>query len=106
MAPRKEIEHGTYKSYTLGFIVCTLLTFASFFVKEQNLFSGTSLFIALLFLGMIQVVIQLILFLHVGDEKPPRYNLIVFLFMVLVLVIVIFGSLWIMQNLNRYVMGY
>jgi cytochrome o ubiquinol oxidase subunit IV len=105
MTPREEPEYGTYKSYAFGFFVCIVLTLASYFVKQEHLFSGPSLFIALVLLGLVQAVIQLFLFLHIADEPKPRYNLVVFLFMLLVLTIIFFGTLWIMYNLNYRIMG-
>ena len=104
MKPRDEIEYGTYKSYTLGFLVCVALTFASYFVAKVPLATGQILFYSLLALGFIQVVVQLVLFLHVGEEEKPRHNLVVFLFMLLVLVVIVVGSFWIMANLKYNVM--
>lgn len=54
----------------------------------------------LLGLAVIQLFVQIIFFLHLGKESKPRLNLMAFLFMILVVVIVVFGSLWIMQNLD------
>jgi heme/copper-type cytochrome/quinol oxidase subunit 4 len=42
------------------------------------------------------------LFLHLGQEAKPRYQLIAFNFMVLVVLVVVFGSIWIMQNLDYH----
>jgi heme/copper-type cytochrome/quinol oxidase subunit 4 len=40
------------------------------------------------------------LFLHLGNEAKPRLKLLVFGFMALVVMILVFGSLWIMYSLN------
>jgi cytochrome o ubiquinol oxidase operon protein cyoD len=53
-------------------------------------------------LAVVQLFVQLYFFLHMGDESKPRWNLMAFLFMLLVLVIVVFGSLWIMKNLDYH----
>ena len=42
------------------------------------------------------------LFLHLGQEDKPRYQLTAFNFMVLVVLILVFGSIWIMQNLDYH----
>jgi len=47
----------------------------------------------------------LIFFLHLGIESKPRWNLLVFYFMVVVLAILLYGSFWIMSNLDYRMMG-
>jgi len=44
-------------------------------------------------------------FLHVGEEAKPRWEIISFYFMVVVLFIVVLGTLWIMFDLNTRVMS-
>lgn len=93
-------EKGTVKFYMLGFILCILLTLAAYFLVAQSLLTGMTLIFAILGLGVIQMAVQLIFFMHLAGEKNPHWNLLVFFFMLLVLVIIVFGSLWIMYNLN------
>jgi cytochrome o ubiquinol oxidase subunit IV len=45
-----------------------------------------------------------VFFLHLGRETRPRWKLAVFLFMLGVILILVFGSLWIMTNLNYRMM--
>lgn len=104
----KEIQkewHGTYKAYLIGFIASLLLTAASFYIVLDRLFSGPILVYAILGLGFIQAVVQLLFFLHLGQEAKPRWETVVFLFMVMVLLIIVLGSLWIMYDLNDRVMA-
>lgn len=51
-----------------------------------------------------QLLVQLIFFLHLGRGSNVRWNILVFLFATLVILIVVIGSLWIMNNLD-YNMG-
>jgi cytochrome o ubiquinol oxidase operon protein cyoD len=55
-------------------------------------------------LAFIQAIVQLLLLLHVGQEAHPRWETMVFYFMVVVLLIVALGTLWIMYDLNNRVM--
>jgi cytochrome o ubiquinol oxidase operon protein cyoD len=48
--------------------------------------------------------IQLHYFLHLGDEPKPQWNLLTFGFMIGVVLILVFGTLWIMNNLNDRMM--
>jgi cytochrome o ubiquinol oxidase operon protein cyoD len=56
-------------------------------------------------LAIIQLIIQLVFFFHLGREPKPRLNTVSFLFMLMVVGIIGFGSLWIMYNLNYNMMG-
>ena len=49
-----------------------------------------------------QFFTQLLFFLHLGRETKPRWKLLVFLFMTMIVAILVFGSLWIMYNLNYH----
>ena len=51
-------------------------------------------------LAIMQMIVQLVFFLHLGDEVRPRYKLASFVFMAGILAIIVVGSIWIMDNLN------
>jgi cytochrome o ubiquinol oxidase operon protein cyoD len=104
----KEIKkewHGSYKSYAIGFIASLLLTGASFYLATSGHLVGSTLVYALVGLALFQAIIQLLFFLHVGQEPKPQWETLVFLFMVLVLFIIVIGSLWIMKDLDDRVMS-
>lgn len=100
----QDVEHGTLKSYIIGLTTCVLLTLISFFLVIQGILTGTSLRIALVLLALIQTWVQLVLFLHLGKESKSRANLLIFLFMALILLTIVFGTLWIMFSLDYRVM--
>ncbi len=97
-------KHGNIRSYVIGFIWSIILTLASYFLVVAHIFTGLNLVLVITALSIIQVMIQMIYFLHLGDEPKPYWNLIAFLFMTLVVVILVGGSLWIMYNLNYRMM--
>ncbi|MBA3722516.1 MAG: cytochrome o ubiquinol oxidase subunit IV [Parachlamydiaceae bacterium] len=104
----KEIQkewHGTLRAYVIGFIACIILTATSFFIVATKLLSGQVLIYTIVCLALVQAVIQLLYFLHLGEEYKPRWETIVFYFMVMILIIIAFGSLWIMDDLNDRVMS-
>lgn len=86
--------------YVIGFVLAIGLTILAYLTVTQHWLAGSTLVFGLMGLAVIQFVVQLIFFLHVGQESKPRWNLAVFLFTLLVLMIIVFGSLWIMYNLN------
>jgi len=94
----------TLKLYVIGFLLSIALTLCAFVIVGKHLLIGGVLVGVVLGLGFLQVLVQLLFFLHLGRESRPRWNLMVFLFMALVVIIIAGGSIWIMQNLN-YRMG-
>jgi cytochrome o ubiquinol oxidase operon protein cyoD len=88
-----------------GFVGCLILTSCSFLLVGKGLLTGWPLRGALAFLALVQAAVQFLFFLHLGREFKPRWNLLVFSFMALVLLILVFGSLWIMYNLDTRMMG-
>jgi cytochrome o ubiquinol oxidase operon protein cyoD len=94
--------HGTTRSYTIGFILSIVFTLAAYFSVTEHIFSGNLLLAILFGLALIQFFIQLVFFLHLGKESKPRWNLTIFSFMILVVVMIVAGSIWIMKNLDYH----
>jgi cytochrome o ubiquinol oxidase subunit IV len=90
----------TWKGYLTGYLLSLLLAFFTYFIA---LFSSLN-DLLLLLLTLFQALIQLFLFLHLGKEEKPRWNLLFFGFMALVSLIILIGSIWIMNNLNYNLM--
>lgn len=101
----KKEWHGTWKAYGIGFASSIFLTVASFLLVLTKVLSGSSLVYAIVSLALIQAIVQLLFFMHFGQEAKPRWESVVFYFMVLVLLIIAVGSLWIMHDLNDRVMS-
>lgn len=96
--------HGSLKSYLIGFISSLLLTSLSFLIVVAHLVSERALSYTLVALALLQAVLQLLFFLHLGQEAKPRWETLVFYFMVIILLIIAVGSLWIMFDLNERTM--
>ena len=97
--------HGSMGMYVSGYALSLVLTFFAFSLVTRHMLAGWTLVYALLALGVVQLMVQLVFFLHLGAESRPRWNVMVFLFMLLMLVILVFGSLWIMKNLNTHMLS-
>jgi cytochrome o ubiquinol oxidase operon protein cyoD len=103
-----EAAKGTFKTYAIGFGLSLLLTLAAYFPVSRHVHSGhliysdRSLIVAVITLAITQLFVQLVFFLHLGRESKPRWNLVVFLFAALVVLILVLGTLWIMWNLNYH----
>ncbi len=92
--------HVNLKSYVWGFVLSLVLTLAAYFSVSCKILPYTPLLCTILALAIIQTTVQLILFLHLGEEKKPYWHLLTFLFMLSILIIIVLGSLWIMAYLN------
>jgi cytochrome o ubiquinol oxidase operon protein cyoD len=104
---RPEAARGTLVSYIAGYLLSLELTLAAYlFVKHQISqaapYSHDKLVAVIIVLAVSQLLVQLLFFLHLSRESRPRWNLIVLLFAAMVLLIVVLGSLWIMNNLNYH----
>jgi len=94
----------SFKPVIIGYLLSILLILAAYYIAVEKLLVGVPLLITVIGIGTVQAILQFIFFFHLGIEKKPRWNLIMFLFMVLVLVIIVTGCIWIMYNLDYYVM--
>lgn len=90
--------------YVIGFGSALMLTVAAYWLVTSRVVTGGWLVLLLMGLAGIQLVVQLVFFLHVGSETRPRWNLTALIFMLIMLVVIVAGSLWIMNNLNYNMM--
>ncbi|HEX2583341.1 MAG TPA: cytochrome o ubiquinol oxidase subunit IV [Chlamydiales bacterium] len=96
---------GTLKSYLVGFVSALALTLLAYALAVTKVLSGFMHSISIGFLGLVQVGVLLYLFLDLGKESKPQWNLLSFLFTIMVTVILVLGSIWIMYHLNYNLMG-
>ncbi len=104
MSAQKNPHQGTLFTYVAGFILSVGLTIVAYLLVTKHVYEGWTLIYALVGLAVVQLFVQMFFFLHLGQEPKPRWNLGSFLFMLLVLLIIVVGSLWIMHNLNYNMM--
>jgi cytochrome o ubiquinol oxidase operon protein cyoD len=87
-------------TYVVGYILSIYLTLNAYLIVTQHSVSRLLMFILIVVLALVQFIVQLLFFLHLGTETKPRWKLFVFVSMIFVVSILVFGSLWIMKNLN------
>ncbi|WP_114238498.1 cytochrome o ubiquinol oxidase subunit IV [Dyella sp. C9] len=93
-------DHGSAKSYLVGFALSVLLTLASFGVVMSGMVPHELMMPGIVLFGVAQLVVQLVCFLHMGTSPSQRSNLAIMLFTLLILAIVVVGSLWVLHNMN------
>lgn len=95
----------TLKSYLTGFILCIALTLSAFACVQYHFFTPSQTYLALGALAVIQLLVQVICFLRLNTSEEGRWNSISFIFTILIILVLVAGSLWIMYNLNYYMMN-
>lgn len=96
---RKKGEHGTTRSYIIGFILSLIFTIIPYHLVVNEVLSGNALLTTILGIAVLQMFIQIFFFLHLGRGPKPFYNVVFFFATAGIIVIVISASLFIMSNL-------
>jgi len=100
---RNEIAQGV-KGYLIGFVLATGLTLVSFYIAKSTLVWQPSIPIALSVLAMAQMGVHLVFFLHITTGPDNVNNVLALAFGLLIVMLLVFGSLWIMLHLNHMMM--
>lgn len=98
----KKLLDRTFFKYLIGFIISIALSLEAYYLALGNNLNYANLIAILLLLAVIQLIVQLVFFIHIVDEKKPRINLQVLIFASFTVLVIVFGSLWIMNNLDKY----
>ncbi|GAA4849093.1 cytochrome o ubiquinol oxidase subunit IV [Paenibacillus vulneris] len=88
--------HGSVQSYTMGFVMSLLLTAIPVAIVLGGWLTGITKAVVLMAAGTLQLIVQLWFFMHLRDEKKPRYQLISLLLGLVILIVIVAGSMWIM----------
>jgi cytochrome o ubiquinol oxidase subunit IV len=93
-------SHGTVKSYVVGFILSLGLTALSFGAVMNSTFPRDMILPAITLLAVVQLLVQLVYFLHLGTAPEQRNNTMIFILTGLLIATIVSGSLWVMHNAN------
>ncbi len=96
----KNEEHGSVGSYVTGFVLSLIFTAIPYYFVVNNSFPSTTLIPVILGFGVIQMLIQIFFFLHLGRGPKPFYNIVFFISTVSLILVVVFGSIFIMDHLH------
>lgn len=97
---RKKDEHGSMASYVVGFILSLIFTAIPYYMVVNKTVTGTALLTTIMAFAVMQMLIQIFFFLHLGRGSKPMYNVVFFGATVVTILIVVVGSIWIMDHLN------
>lgn len=97
-------DHGTRRSYLIGFLIAAVLTAIPFWLVMSGVLAPTATAVAVTLLAVLQIVVHTIYFLHVNTRSEGGWTLVALVFTAIMVLIVIFGSLWIMFHLHGNMM--
>jgi cytochrome o ubiquinol oxidase operon protein cyoD len=98
-------SHGTFKSYVIGFVLSVILTAIPFWlVMDGVLDSKVATALWVMGLGVIQIIVHMVYFLHMNTKSEGGWNFLALIFTLVIVAIAIAGSLWVMYHLNTNMM--
>lgn len=94
-------SHGSLRGYLTGFVLAAILTVIPFWLVMGRPIDSTQVtIIAVLGLAAAQIVVHMIFFLHLDTRSENGWNMLAFIFTVVLVVIVLGASIWVMYNEN------
>lgn len=93
-------SHGSMNTYVIGFILSIILTVIPFWMVMEGTASEAAILWTVVSMAVVQILVHLVYFLHMNTSSDERWNLVAFMFTMLIIGILVIGSLWIMYNLN------
>lgn len=100
------MKKPSLNAYIIGYFLSVILTVAAFVTTQMHVGSG-HIFIphnliipVLIIFALMQMIVQLIYFLHVWNEKKPKWNLLFFIGTFGLVLMVVIASIWIMNHLE------
>jgi len=102
-----EKAEGTIALRTAGFIISLILSLVAYWVMvnpEYFNLEPSKAILGIFVLAISQAIAQLIFFLNVWREKGILWNLIFFISTMTIVFIVIFFTIWVIDNLNYRMM--
>ncbi len=94
------------RAYSIGLAFSLLLTGAAFGLMwwyggaQHVLFSPQVAGVVLMVFAVAQIFVQCVFFLHLGGEGKPWWNAQLLFLTGFIVIVVVGGTLWIMQNLS------
>ena len=97
-------EHPTLRTelrgYIIGLVLAAVLTAGSFWSLDEHVIYGPGIVMALIVLGLAQVGVHLVYFLHLTTSPDNTNNALALAFGILIVSLIFLGSIWVMDHMN------
>ncbi|MDE2154596.1 MAG: cytochrome o ubiquinol oxidase subunit IV [Xanthomonadaceae bacterium] len=98
-------HHGSLRGYLTGFVLAAILTIIPFWlVMGHAISSSLATILIVLGLAVVQIVVHVVYFLHLDTRSESGWNMLAFIFTIVLVVIVLGASVWVMYNENANMM--
>ncbi|MEY2169624.1 MULTISPECIES: cytochrome o ubiquinol oxidase subunit IV [unclassified Rhodanobacter] len=99
------VHQGSLRGYLTGFVLAAILTIIPFWLVMGHVFDNRWLTITLvLLLAVVQIFVHIVYFLHLDTHSEGGWNMMAFIFTIVLVVIVLGASIWVMYNENANMM--
>lgn len=98
------MRQGSRRGYFVGFALCVVLTALPFWLVMTGALGLPWAALVIFGCAAMQVVVQVVCFLHLDTRAEGGWTLIAFAFTLVVVAITIGGSIWIMYHINTNTM--
>lgn len=99
-----DVNHGSVRSYLVGFVLSVVLTALPFWAIMTGQFEKSTAIPLVVIMAVIQVIVHLKYFLHLDFTPAGKANTFAFLFTALIIVMVVGLSVWIIYSANAMMM--
>ncbi|PAT31687.1 cytochrome o ubiquinol oxidase subunit IV [Vandammella animalimorsus] len=97
--------HGTLNEYLIGFVLSVILTVIPFWLVMADVLDSKSATVGwILGLGLVQMIVHLVYFLHLKPSTEGGWTLITLVGTVLTVAVCLVGSIWIVNKLHSHMM--
>ncbi|KQU62020.1 hypothetical protein ASG67_02445 [Sphingomonas sp. Leaf339] len=97
-------NHGSRKSYLIGFALSVVLTAIPFWLVMGGPLSAGATAMAIMAFAFVQIIVHMIYFLHMDSKSEGGWTMMALVFTVVLVVITLSGSIWVMYHLNSNMM--
>ena len=97
-APVPETHQGGFPwSHVVGYLLSLVLTIGAFALVFRAKLSFHETLFVILFLAVLQILVQLLFFMHVTERHGPSYHMMMFGLAMFFVFVIVGASIWIMS---------
>jgi len=97
-----------FGSYLSGFILSALFVTLAYGLVSHHALPNARLYLSIAALAIVQLIVHVLFYFRPAlksNADTDRWSMLVFVLTLIIITIVISGSLWIMYNLNYYMVN-
>ena len=97
-------NHGSFKSYMIGFVLSVILTAIPFALVMTGVLPTQTTALIVMAFAVVQIVVHMIYFLHMNSKSEGGWVMLAVIFTLIIVVISLVGTLWVMYHLDTNMM--